>query len=236
MSCRDGPEGRVVFSPHTQRAGAPSNPKTADADLRVGGLQTRVHMSPLPLTAPDQVGAVTARILLTGTQAQEGQVTVWVTQLGRPHPEHGLRATKQFASSHPAGNKNEGPGLSPRRGVLEPQNKASVPDQRGKLAARDQPRDFRNQEISYENPAFLTSPGNSGLTSPHGDDWLGQSSSHSRKTGHGQPVCPSPHHTTRPPSCLCVTSRLWGPYTGDSQNSSITGYGSMSNTRTQKLV
>lgn len=77
---------------------------------------------------PDQVGAGIAPIFLRGTQEQKGQVTVRVTQMGRPHPEHGLPATKQFASSHPASNKKEGPGLGPHWGVPEPQNKASVPD------------------------------------------------------------------------------------------------------------
>lgn len=92
---------------------------------------------------------VVARIFLTRTQAQNGQVTVWAAQRGCPHPEHGLPATKQLALSHPANDENEGQGLGPPWGVPEHQNKAYAPDQRGKPAVRDQPRDFRNQEILY---------------------------------------------------------------------------------------
>lgn len=138
--------GAAVLPP--QRAGAPSNPRSADATRGRVGCR-REHVSPASSHNARPRRGVVARIFLTRTQAQNGQVTVWAAQRGCPHPEHGLPATKQLALSHPANDENEGQGLGPPWGVPEPQNKAYAPDQRGKPAVRDQPRDFRNQEILY---------------------------------------------------------------------------------------
>lgn len=110
-SCHDGPGGRRSC-PHTQRAGAPSNPRSADATRGRVGCR-RKHVSPASSHNARPRRGVVARIFLTRTQAQNGQVTVWAAQRGCPHPEHGLPATKQLALSHPANDENEGQGLGP---------------------------------------------------------------------------------------------------------------------------
>lgn len=138
--------GTAVLPP--QRAGAPSNPRSADATRGRVGCR-REHVSPRLLPQRPTTSGSRCPHFSDEDPGTERSGNCLGRTAGLSTSRARTPGHQATALSHPANDENEGQGLGPPWGVPEHQNKAYAPDQRGKPAVRDQPRDFRNQEILY---------------------------------------------------------------------------------------